>query len=192
MKKIFFILSLILALILFFKFYNKKVNLGNCYYKDDKNVYIRISSVLTSIRDCDSDNIFSTFNKIDNVDIATFEILDEFYSKDKNNVYFYGRIVKNANPLTFKTLGFAYGKDDSEVYNWGIKLVLENVDSVDVETFEVLSVHFSKDKSNAYFIDERIDNVDINTFEVLDSSYAKDKNHCYDGTIIVDILKCKK
>jgi len=39
--------------------------------------------------------------KMDNVEIASFKVLNIIYAKDKNNVYCEGQIMKEADPVTF-------------------------------------------------------------------------------------------
>lgn len=105
--------------------------LENEFYKDKNNIYYRnkklenfkpenfevISSSLVQqnedfyyFTEDENDNtkFFLLENK--NVDVETFEVLDEEYTKDKNNVYYKGKILKGAD---VKTLDIYYNKSDN-------------------------------------------------------------------------------
>ena len=105
--------------------------LENEFYKDKNNIYYRnkklenfkpenfevISSSLVQqnedfyyFTEDENDNtkFFLLENK--NVDVETFEVLDEEYTKDKNNVYYKGKILKGAD---VKTFDIHYNKSDN-------------------------------------------------------------------------------
>lgn len=105
--------------------------LENEFYKDKNNIYYRnkklenfkpenfevISSSLVQqnedfyyFTEDENDNtkFFLLENK--NVDVETFEVLDEEYTKDKNNVYYKGKILKGAD---VKTFDIHYNKNDN-------------------------------------------------------------------------------
>ena len=47
------------------------------------------------------DGMFRLFEKLDNADLDSFEIVNQYYSKDKNNVYFESKIVEGADLGSF-------------------------------------------------------------------------------------------
>jgi hypothetical protein len=142
------------------------------------------------------------YSLIENVDIETFQILDNFYAKDKNFVYFKEKNMEEIDPESFEIICCGYSKDKNSIYYNATKL--SGIDSesfiflsdmyqqdknfvyyyrkplsfVDVKTFKPLGV-YSKDKNNIYYHDGIVANADIETFDVLGEGYAKDKNSIY-------------
>ena len=60
--------------------------------------------------------------KIENVDMKTFEILDFSYAKDKNNVYKQGEKIDDMDSQTFKILDYKYIKDKNNEYQYCKKI----------------------------------------------------------------------
>lgn len=162
---------------------NKKIDLGNGFFKDENFVYY---GEITTRE--------SSLKKLDNIDPNSFELINKFYSKDKNRVYRLNEyepwitgvsILEDSDPATFKLLqedGFIYGKDKNNVYyEW------KKIQGADTETFQILDYPYSKDKNNVYYSYEGIvESADPETFIVVKSGfYMKDKNNVYyNGKII--------
>ncbi len=164
----------------------------NRYLKDKNNIYWQK---------------YSTGNLLilEDVDVESFEVLNEQYTKDKNNVRCFGDnysgyILEESDPATFEILQGNFAKDKNNYYFHCRKLK-----NVDQSTFEVLSDQYAKDKNNAYIQIcsggcelEKIKQADLETFELLEStllqlySYSKDKNNCYKLDYIVDMSECEE
>lgn len=95
-------------------------------------------------------------NLKDVIDIASFEILNDYYCKDKNYIYaiFYTsdgaifNITKKINPSDFKTIANScYGIDNKKVY-----FRTEILKKANLKTFEVIEnkSNFAFDKNNYY------------------------------------------
>lgn len=78
------------------------------------------------------ENIFYEKTKMENVDLASFQLLEpKWYAKDKNHVYCAGKIIDNADPFTFSLFEHPiYAKDKNHIYCRGIILK-----EADVKTF---------------------------------------------------------
>ena len=139
--------------------------------------------------------------KIENTDIMSFKVLNEYSAKDKNHVYIGNssiglwKLDKIENPETFEFLSDTintdsfYGKDKYNVYyvnriflscfgtyTWiGFK-----VEGINKDKVEVLNDWFIKDDKNIYFKGKILEGVDYNTFEVLPNGDGKDKNRSYE------------
>ncbi|NUJ97363.1 hypothetical protein HGA92_01080 [Candidatus Gracilibacteria bacterium] len=122
----------------------------------------------------DENDRFQGWEKIEGVDLETFEIINSEYAKDKNNVYYKGEKIEGVDLETFEIINSEYAKDKNNVYYKG-----EKIEGVDLETFEIINSEYAKDKNNVYFDGEKIECADSGTFEIIDSEYAKDKNNVY-------------
>jgi hypothetical protein len=143
----------------------------------------------------------------DDIDAATFEIINAHYAKDKNRVYHYYQsipsqtithynILNGADPDTFEALANDYAIDNGVIYKAGVTLT--GVE--DPSTFKSFENNhsLSKDKDNIYYLHGSIwyDSdtsmikltdidpvvfgiIDQPTFTVLDRAYSKDKNNVY-------------
>ena len=105
---------------------------------------------------------FSDGQELKDVDVNTFEILENPYSKDKNNVYFMDVKIENVDAETFEVLGKGYSKDKNNVYfevtsigdeNTGFSIHLTAITAADVKTFRILGKYNdgkARDKNNYY------------------------------------------
>lgn len=55
--------------------------------------------------------VFYTYIELTEIDMTTFEILNERYAKDKNAVYYEGKVIVNVDPEDFELLGVFFRKD---------------------------------------------------------------------------------
>ncbi|MEP7197417.1 MAG: DKNYY domain-containing protein [Saprospiraceae bacterium] len=116
--------------------------IGSGYIKDNKKVYCEIKEILNAdptsftIPDqvqaygdsrfyaIDKNSAYYSFNKIEGVDIQSFELVGLDYSKDKNHVYFRTQKVNKADPKTFEVYNHGAGdedaKDISNTYKRGV------------------------------------------------------------------------
>lgn len=154
-------------------------NLGMAeYIKKNNAVYYRYDIIDKDIED-----------KVKNVDLGTFKILNDEYAKDANNVYFLGN-TDYMNSLTgtkqffdsqtFEVMPHSYLKDKNGVYKTG-EWIME-IEGANPKTIKVLSAFYLKDDKNVFNgYRQKIDKVDLNSFEVLGQNgyYAKDKNSVY-------------
>jgi hypothetical protein len=144
----------------------------DCYFKDKNNIYYGDGSIM------------------ENVDPATFEIINERFGKDKNDVIdFYNCFdASKVDPNTFELVGTFAVKDKDSVYyslDGAQSCDFEKLDNVDPETFEYLEYPFYKDVNNVYFQGEIIDNADSSSFKLLNnkddslSYYSRDANNVF-------------
>ncbi len=150
---------------------------------------------------------------LENSDPKTFELLNDetqYSWKDKNNVYIMWDILDWEDPSKYKinkykpeykfiTLRLADNRikivEKEKVnffneawiyrsYNWELYYVDQKIDWADIDSFEILSNNYSKDKNNVYYWGKKIKDADIKTFELLNNKdkyieYAKDKKSVY-------------
>jgi len=138
----------------------------------------------------DKDNIYYDWNKIEWVDIESFEVLNYWYSKDKHNVYYFWRKIDWADPETFENLWKYYAKDKDRLYIiHGVKW-LKIITWLNTDNAELLEGIYLKADNRVFAIFETVSEilwVDIDTFQVFEWwYYAKDKNYIYNhfGKII--------
>lgn len=123
---------------------------------------------------------------INDVDVKTFETIDETFSKDKNQVYFttiYAgtRIIENADPSSFKIISednpiynTYYTKDKNHVF-YNSRLIAD----ADPDSFQRINDAVNKDKKNVWFITSKLPNADPASFQVMNDYFEKDENQVY-------------
>jgi flagellar basal body-associated protein FliL len=118
----------------------------------------------------------------DPMTFVVYDALHQAYAKDANAVYFGTDVVEGADPATFGASDI-FGGDATHVYRAGIP-----IEGVDLQTFEALSVNYSRDANHVYYIVSILEGADSETFEVLNNySAARDKNYVYEsGEIVPD------
>lgn len=167
-------------------------DLGFNFGKDDDHVY-RIGNVL-----------FETFRLVENVDVDTYEVLNQAYKKDKNAVYWYDDIIDGADPSTFHLIGEpSLAKDENFLYQYGHRIegadektyqalnyyyaifneviYFTGLPMVDLEQrdYEILGENYIRIGNAIWYNDEEIEEVDVESFEILSDIYSKDKNAVY-------------
>ena len=138
--------------------------------------------------------------KIENADIMSFKVLNEYFAKDKNHIYRGSEAIDSSlsgkikDPKTFEFLpngiinATLYGKDKYNVYYIENKMIncfdtyysIYEVNGINKDKVEVMNDWFIKDDKNIYFKGEILEGVDYNTFEVLPNGDGKDKNRSYE------------
>lgn len=135
----------------------------------------------------DKNNIYYYSEKIIYIDVSTLSLDKKLYGwkwtiqyfQDKNNIYIRTDlgVFSWFDKQTFEILdlGF-YEKDKNNVYYYG-----QPLESVDIESFQLLSGDFAKDKNNIYYYGNILTWVDINSFNVLNKGnwYVKDKDNVF-------------
>ena len=97
-----------------FKIFNGQKDYIGVYFKDKNGVYFSLGEIL--------------FEKIDIKIPKSFEILADGYAKDKNNIYFYGEKIENVDIKTFEVLEVDkygnrnYARDKNNIYYKGNKI----------------------------------------------------------------------
>lgn len=90
------------------------------------------------------------------------------------------------NKVDFKTFSESnndggYVKIDGKIYFYDDDELLE-LENVDVETFKILDLNYSKDKNNVYSYNSKLEGIDPNKFKILGwGSYTKDDKNVYFG-----------
>src|SRR5688572_17058880 len=151
--------------------------------------------------------------EIEEADISTFEILDDYrgYAKDKNYVYLDGIPIPGADPATFELLEDPYSRDKSHVYlqdmilsndpanfeflphglmrdsqhvYWSDKII-----SDDPSNFVIIddlgTTIYWKDSKNIFFDGSPIETANMDTFEIIDDTYSHDDIHVFYRTSII-------
>ena len=182
---------------------NYSIYKGNVYYGNEilEGANPKTAELIGFSLLKDDKNVYYMGKKIENADIISFKVLNEYSAKDKNHVYIGNssiglwKLDKIENPETFEFLSDTintdsfYGKDRYNVYyinriflscfgtyTWiGFK-----VEGINKDKVEVLNNWFIKDDKNIYFEGEILEGVDYNTFEVLPNGDGKDKNRSYE------------
>lgn len=135
---------------------------------------------------------------LDNVDVATFEVINENDARDKNKYWHYGIEVKGANPRTIVFIGVSFAKDDKTIFD----KFLNNYEwrewtcGVDVNTAEFVAKYpecglssYIKDKAAVYYLNKRLD-ADIKTFRQLTDYgdiFVDSKSVYFNGDIVNSI-----
>ncbi len=163
--------------------------------------------VLSINEDClwakDSKFAYHDSTRIDSVDAATFEVINDFYARDSKHVFHSIYLLPEADPKTFQDLEFLYQKDKNHVwysdsimpeaepndfqtkwfYGWDSKRVWYNgqmLKDADPKTFEVLeSGYYAKDKNRVWFHDEIVKGADAASFKDDGQMIGHDKNQKY-------------
>ena len=182
---------------------NYSIYKGNVYYGNEilEGANPKTAELIGFSLLKDDKNVYYMGKKIENADIISFKVLNEYSAKDKNHVYIGNssiglwKLDKIENPETFEFLSDTintdsfYGKDKYNVYyvnriflscfgtyTWiGFK-----VEGINRDKVEVLNDWFIKDDKNIYFEGKILEGVDYNTFEVLPNGDGKDKNRSYE------------
>ena len=182
---------------------NYSIYKGNVYYGNEilEGANPKTAELIGFSLLKDDKNVYYMGKKIENADIISFKVLNEYSAKDKNHVYIGNssiglwKLDKIENTETFEFLSDTintdsfYGKDKYNVYyinriflscfgtyTWiGFK-----VEGINRDKVEVLNKWFIKDDKNIYFEGKILEDVDYNTFEVLPNGDGKDKNRSYE------------
>lgn len=126
-----------------------------------------------------------------NVDLGSFEVLNDVFSKDKANVFYYDHTLDNpdVDVATFyvkkdTNLG-SVGFDAEHVYAYdhlnqeiGKNTKLMTVEDANPLTYQQLDHNWSKDDQNHYYRNQLIA-VDYETFENIHDYFSKDKDKVY-------------
>lgn len=129
--------------------------------------------------------VYRSGKKLPEVDMETFQIMDDAYSKDKDSVYYSEDIIPGADAQSFEIIDTSYAKDKSRVYFRDEVLV-----GLDPANFQILETGdrsdgigvFVRDSDQVFYLSEELTWVDAATFEILGWGYAKDKNYAISGS----------
>ena len=91
--------------------------------------------------------------------------------------------ILKVDPANFVSLGSDYYRDAKNLY-FDIGTGMRPIRGVDLDSVEVLSTHYLKDKNHVYYEGQRVEGADPATFEENDSLGGKDSHHVYKGTQI--------
>ena len=152
-------------------------------------------------------NQFYSKGKVLDVDGKTFQIVKDYekdyfmYAKDKNKAYYINfmdgkdemvKELKGLNPKNFQVLNPYYTKDDKKVYFSKEYADIQEVQNVDVKSFEVLYFEnienkddFGKDKNKVYLFGLELKDVKPEKFQVVKEPitekiiYVRDENNLF-------------
>lgn len=175
------------------------VVLSKYYAKDKERVYYEENVIVRADPESfhilapsvyygkDKSNVFYRGKTIEGVDFNSFEPIDESFARDKGRVYYLGNVVENADPESFRVLTphsiYGYSKDKNNIYFNTILHRCTAMEDAHLNSFEVIALHFAKDKDHVYYDDNVIVNADPDSFHVLnwDDFFSKDRNNVYFG-----------
>lgn len=143
-------------------------SLKDKYYTDGKNIYY-----------IDSLEYENRHNKIENVNIKNFKVLEHGYATDGEILFWNGKVVKNANPKRFVVLTKdirqpACGHDDKRFY-----FNASSIDDMDIKSLKILKDGYLKDKNEVRYCGYTVQRADKSSFEVIGDGYARDKRRLY-------------
>lgn len=166
----------------------------------DLKIKTKKSAVIYPNTNCTFANRYVLITELDK---ATCKSLNEFTIVDKNNVYTHNydrasgtsdtyRIENKANSKTLVYLGYGYFRDYQYLF-YDEDGVFKIIEDIDLNSIEVLSTHFIKDKNYVYYnkayggstVERRVlTNLDPITFSAIQNeenyeSYFRDKNGVY-------------
>jgi hypothetical protein len=185
-------------------------HVGGDYYRDSSHIYVKVK---TSDDFLFSGPVSYTFERVVGADPGSFVALDEGYAKDKNYVYS-GQRLDNVDVRTFEPIGKGFYRDKHNVRHGGVLQLRRSSPrskpvSFDPYSFERLGCGFVRDRTGVYINKElgdeisehnkyhkydlmvmvldRIDIVDAKTFEVVrqrgsSGCEAKDRYFLYHTT----------
>lgn len=116
------------------------------YAKDKANIY----SYGHTCTDGMPGSCSCYFDKL-NIDVNSFQLLDEDHIKDKNIVIVSGEEINNVDVKSFELITAKdgaktqYGKDKNNIYHYG-----EIIKEADYSSFEAINTTEAKDKNNFY------------------------------------------
>ena len=128
--------------------------------------------------------------KINGIDVESFESLGENFFKDKNNIYYKNKKLENIKPENFKVINSSLVKQGKNLYyniedeNENIKFFQLESKTIDDKSFEVFDEDYTKDKNNVYYKGKILKGADVETFVKYynedDNGYKiQDKNKIY-------------
>ena len=139
------------------------VSLSETYVRDNAQVYFF---------DLEDSKDFKSipFRFADSITI----LADPFIIVD-NKVYANGQLLNegNVDAATFRILDGYCSRDTSRIFYSG------KASPADVNSFELLSEGFAKDKESTFYFGHTLKNVDVSSFKIINSLYFTDKNHVY-------------
>ncbi len=150
------------------------------YFRDDKQVMngenVVLEADLESFRELDhpfaidKNHVYRFGQRLENVDVKTFEIISDDHFKDKDFVYWNGSDGKAICPNdgSFEELGHGYFKTNGGVYYF-----YENQKiSEDSKGFTMLENGWAKDSSGLFFQGEKMFTGKVDEISILNQAYA--------------------
>jgi hypothetical protein len=181
MKKILFLLSIIIVVLIMSDIYNLMIHQHRIGYF--KNILLPPATVFYSSYDTHGNH--TNANSIKGADFFSFQAFNNYYAKDKINLYREGRKVPGIDLKSLQVLGDDYFKDKNGIYTTSghdnqFLHKLQKITGVDFDTFQQLKENYCKDKNAIYLCPSRKILVkDYSTFETLGNYYAKDSKTVY-------------
>ncbi len=139
------------------------VSLNETYVRDNNQVYFF---------DMEHTQDFKAipFHSIDSI-----TALEDPFIIVGNKVYDNGVLLNNGDvdASSFRILDGYCSRDTSHIFYSGKAI------PTDVNSFELLSEGFAKDKQSVYFFGYLLQNIDVKTFKIINALYFLDKNNVY-------------
>ncbi len=188
--------------------YSKRLNhidaktfeiVNDSYFKDKDYIY---SNIYITAKICKNDGSFQDLgngyyilkesiyhhdfgdgdeNKKISDTIAHFKTLSFQWAKNNTRLFYNRKEIYKGDTSTVKILDDTFHVIvNNKVFFYGDEYSMaKEIINVDIATFTIISLGFSKDKNHLYFMGEVVENGLPKSFEQLNEHYFKDKNNIY-------------
>ena len=139
------------------------------YARDQNNVYFL--------------DYYDEVKAVENVDVGTFTVINNYWLKDKNKVmsrHMHEKFL-DADPATFEIIDNEFTRDKKHLYRHG-----NLIEEADPGSFTRIDERIFKDKHNVFLNLIHIAGADPDSFDVLSSAYSKDKKAVYYQGLLVE------
>ena len=155
--------------------------IDNNYFRDKNSIYYKMNENIYKLKNAD----LKTFKILNSADNRYTN-----FSKDKNNVYYKNKILDEMDVYSFERIQDNFVKDKNGIYkieenenNKNLKIIL--IDSkIDFKNLKKLNGRYFWDSKNIYYFGEndfkKVDGADINSFQQTEyTNFFKDKSNIY-------------
>ncbi len=143
--------------------------------QDKKEEQIQVWFITGNIITC-------LWNQIEDVDMASFQLLEYNYAKDKNNLYYCGDLgflkFDDIDLDTIQIIDSETLQDKKFKYRLGINWVLEKKEKLIQKKINLWN-NFSKDLDFVYYKNQKIEGLNPKTFKKLGYRYIRDSKNVY-------------
>lgn len=147
----------------------------------------------------DKNHVFFYDKKVPDIDVTSFEILNDYFMKDAHFVGYFNeeKVMHKIDAMATKTesLPHDYIKDDKNIFAYRYYIgnnLTDVVDSIitipfkNAETITVYNTEYLRVDNTVYFDAMAIKGIDAATFELMNSGWARDKDNLISGGKIIE------
>jgi DKNYY family len=160
------------------------------YYGDKNNVYfyekiieganINTFQLLEHGYSSDANYVYYGRTRVEDADPRTFQFVEPIrfnITKDKDGVFVGGNVLRDTDPTTFVLWKDNYFRDKNHHYYIDFQVANQIDTSLDIESFEILSPYYAKDKNNVYYQGLVLREADLDSFVATSGAGGEDKNN---------------